>query len=204
MFALAGRRLPAAALLARPVRRPPIILRQAFFSEASGEAKPEATLAELEARAAELRQQIEDLDEKRATSVQETDQARKRHPTDLENESKFGITKFAREAIKIVDNLERASSSVKKEDLDEDPELKTMHKGVTELSEAASKMLGEFGITKMESLDQQFDPEHHEAMFVMEMPGKEPNTIFHVMEPGYMIHSRTLRAARVGVVKGAA
>lgn len=59
----------------------------------------------------------------------------------------------------------------------------------------------DFGVVKMKALDQSFNPEHHEAMFAMEMPGKESNTVFHVMEPGYLIHERTLRAAKVGVTK---
>ncbi|CAE7616372.1 mge1, partial [Symbiodinium sp. CCMP2456] len=72
---------------------------------------------------------------------------------------------------------------------------------VKKIRHTVEEALAKFGITKMKALDADFDPAHHEAMFAMEMPGKEPNKIFHVMEPGYMIHDRTLRAAKVGVTK---
>ena len=49
---------------------------------------------------------------------------------------------------------------------------------------------------------ERFDPNHHEAMF--EVPGTEhpAGTVVHVLEAGYRIGDRLLRAARVGVAKG--
>merc|ERR1712224_1121624 len=97
----------------------------------------------------------------------------------------YGITKFAREVVKVTDNLERASESVKPEDLEQDPELRKMRAGVEGVRKDMTAMFAKVGIERMSLLDEPFDPNRHEAMFAMHIPGKEPNVIFHVMEPGY-------------------
>lgn len=167
------------------------------------EATPEVSVEELQKKVAELREQIEELEDKRKAMKADTMHAQKRHVGDLNNDTKYGITKFAKQMLQVADNLGRAADSVKKEDMDEDKELKKMHAAVTHMKGEISAALEKFGIVEMEPMDQPFNPEHHEAMFQMAMPGKDPNTIFHIMESGYMIHDRTLRAAKVGVVASA-
>lgn len=147
------------------------------------------------------KEQLQELAEKMKASKADLLQARKRHTQDLENEAKYGYTKFALSLLHVADNLERAIDSVKTDQLDESEELKHEVAGVQKIRHAVEEAFAEFGVHKMKALDQPFNPEHHEAMFAMEMPGKEPNIIFHVMEPGYIIHDRTLRAAKVGVTK---
>lgn len=158
-------------------------------------------IAELRAKIVEVEGMLEELREKQQDAALHLQQAVKRHQTDLDNENKYGFTKFALELLHVPDNLERALDSVKTEELDENQELRELHAGVGRMRKAVKDALKEFGVVKMKALDQHFNPEHHEAMFAMDMPGKEPNTIFHVMEPGYMIHDRTLRAAKVGIVR---
>merc|ERR1712039_403505 len=161
-----------------------------------------AELDALREKIAEAHAQIEELIEKRVQCKKDAQQAAKRHTADLENESKYGVTKFARAFLQIPDNLERAAGSVKEEDLASDPELRKMRDGVVNMQKVVEDALKKFGVKEMKAEGAVFDPQQHEAMFAMEMPGKEPNTIFHVMEPGYLIHDRCLRAAKVGVVRG--
>mmetsp|Transcript_64844 Transcript_64844/g.163361 ORF Transcript_64844/g.163361 Transcript_64844/m.163361 type:complete len:214 (-) Transcript_64844:70-711(-) len=177
----------------------PCSSRNAFCSIAGND---DAKLDELREKIAEAHAQIEELIEKRVQCKKDSKQAAKRHTADLENESKYGVTKFARAMLQIPDNLERAAGSVKEEDLANDPELRKLKDGVVKMQKIVEDALKQFGVTEMKCEGAVFDPQHHEAMFAMEMPGKEPNTIFHVMEPGYMIHDRNLRAAKVGVVRG--
>merc|ERR1712039_100678 len=139
---------------------------------------------------------------KRVQIKKDAQQAVKRHQTDLENESKYGVTKFAKAFLQIPDNLERAAGSAKEEDLANDQELRKMKEGVVKMQKVVEDALKQFGVTEMKAEGAVFNPQQHEAMFAMEMPGKDPNTIFHVMEPGYLIHDRCLRAAKVGVVRG--
>lgn len=176
--------------------------RTAAFCTEAGTSAPSA--ADLEERIRELREQLQELEEKTKSVKQDAQQQVRRHQTDLDNETKFGITKFAMAMLQVPDNLERAAGSVRSEDLSQDGELRRMRDRVLQMQKAVEQALKAFGIAKMECQDQAFDPQRHEAMFAMEVPGKEPNSIFHVLEPGYQIHERTLRAAKVGVVRGAA
>merc|ERR1711933_1856 len=146
--------------------------------------------------------QIDELIAKRVQIKKDAQQAAKRHQTSLENESKYGVTKFAKAMLQIPDNLERAAGSIKEEDLANDPELRKMRDGVAKMQKVVDDALKKFGVSEMKAEGAVFNPQQHEAMFAMEMPGKDHNTIFHVMEPGYLIHDRTLRAAKVGVVRG--
>jgi molecular chaperone GrpE len=56
------------------------------------------------------------------------------------------------------------------------------------------------GLTRVEPMGEKFDPNFHEALFKAPDPTKEPDTIMHVANPGYVLHERCLRAAGVGVV----
>lgn len=159
------------------------------------------SLEELRAKMEEAQEQLQELKDKLAASKADLQQATKRHQGDLENETKYGYTKFALSLLHIPDNLERAIDSVKTDELDESEELRRDIESVKNVRHAVEEALGKFGVVKMKALDNTFDPQQHEAMFAMPMPGKEPNTIFHVMEAGYLIYDRTLRAAKVGIAK---
>jgi len=174
--------------------------RRATAAAGADDAEIEALRAQLE----EVNAQIKEVIERHREVKQEAKQAEKRHVTDLDNETKYGITKFAKAFLQIPDNLARAAGSVKQEELEGDKDLKHMTDGVAKLQKVVDKALRDFGVVEMKPEGQVFDPQKHEAMFAMEMPGKDPNTIFHVMDPGYDIHDRCLRAAKVGVVKGPA
>jgi molecular chaperone GrpE len=173
-----------------------------WFSETASDSNAQAPdVEELKAKIEEATQMLQELKDKLAASKADLHQATKRHQTDLDNESKYGFTKFALSLLHIPDNLERAIDSVKTDELDESKDLRKEVEGVKKIRHHLELELEKFGIHKMKALDAQFDPAKHEAMFAMEMPGKEANTIFHVMEPGYMIHERTLRAAKVGIAR---
>ena len=58
-----------------------------------------------------------------------------------------------------------------------------------------------FKIEKVESLDSNFDPNIHQAMFEVESEDKEPGTVVEVVQEGYKIGDRLLRPALVGVSK---
>eukprot|EP00933_Yihiella_yeosuensis_P016832 TRINITY_DN14237_c0_g1_i1.p1 TRINITY_DN14237_c0_g1~~TRINITY_DN14237_c0_g1_i1.p1 ORF type:complete len:217 (+),score=47.67 TRINITY_DN14237_c0_g1_i1:79-729(+) len=199
----ASTRQPLAAQTApliqvQPLRLPASVPSRQFSSEAEAEAP---SIDELRAKIHEANEQLAEFKEKLKASKADLQQATKRHQTDLENETKYGFTKLAFNLLHIPDNLERAIDSVKTDELDESKELRSEVEGVKQIRHSVELAFEKFGIHKMKALDDTFNPEKHEAMFAMEMPGKEASLIFHVMEPGYMIHDRTLRAAKVGITK---
>mmetsp|Transcript_37766 Transcript_37766/g.100485 ORF Transcript_37766/g.100485 Transcript_37766/m.100485 type:complete len:224 (-) Transcript_37766:331-1002(-) len=170
-----------------------------FCSGAAGSEEEE--LAEIRRKISEARELHGELDQKLALIKDDAWNAQKRHSIELENETKYGITKFALEILKVADNLERAVESVKPEEAETDAQLRKMLAGVKHLGKTVAKALEEFGIEKMDPMDKPFDPSMHEAMFAVNMPGKEADLVFHVMEPGYTIHDRCLKAAKVGVTR---
>ena len=62
-------------------------------------------------------------------------------------------------------------------------------------------MFKRHNLIKIEPVDEVFDPVYHEAMFQVPDPEKTPGTIFTVIQSGYILQSRSIRPAKVGVVK---
>jgi len=119
--------------------------------------------------------------------------AKTRHAEDLAKAAKYAHTSFAKEMVSVVDNLQRAADGAK--------DAPAMKAKVTECEEALLKTLAKFGVEKQVVKEgDPFNPEEHEAMFQVAMPGKEAGSVLHVVRPGYRIHDRTLRATQVGVV----
>lgn len=217
LWSLAGQRVSRTLVLRYGAAQTPCTLARSLSptfasrhwlrtsGESSGfctDAAAGSNLVELEAQVAELKKQMQDLEDKRLSIKSDATQLARRHPTDLENERKYGITKFAQAMLQTYDNLARASTSVNQEELGKDKELTQLHSKVVQMQQLVEKTFDQFNVKQMDCQDQSFDPMRHEAMFAMPMPGKDPNTIFHVLEQGYTIHDRTLRAAKVGVVRG--
>lgn len=63
------------------------------------------------------------------------------------------------------------------------------------------KVLKKFGVVQFNPEGEKFNPNHHEAVFVVPDEKKENNTVGVVMQSGWKIGDRCLRAAKVGIVK---
>eukprot|EP00930_Biecheleria_cincta_P031461 TRINITY_DN2183_c0_g1_i1.p1 TRINITY_DN2183_c0_g1~~TRINITY_DN2183_c0_g1_i1.p1 ORF type:complete len:233 (-),score=55.61 TRINITY_DN2183_c0_g1_i1:140-838(-) len=199
---LSGGHCSAGLALRHALQPQGVAQRHCRFCSTNAQEQPQSpSLEELRAKVEEAQGQLQQLSDKLAGSKADLQQATKRHQGDLENENKYGYTKFALSLLHVPDNLERAIDSVKTDELDESEELRGEIEGVKKIRHVVEEALAKFGVVKMKALDDTFNPQQHEAMFAMPMPGKEPNTIFHVMEPGYLIYDRTLRAAKVGIAK---
>ena len=102
----------------------------------------------------------------------------------------------------VLDNLERALKSI---DLDElkksDQNISQFIEGIELTEKQIITVFEKFKIEKINSLEQNFDPNLHQAMFEVENPDKQPGIITEVVQEGYLIGDRLLRPAMVGVVK---
>eukprot|EP00297_Palpitomonas_bilix_P011397 CAMPEP_0113873002 /NCGR_PEP_ID=MMETSP0780_2-20120614/3529_1 /TAXON_ID=652834 /ORGANISM="Palpitomonas bilix" /LENGTH=264 /DNA_ID=CAMNT_0000858601 /DNA_START=189 /DNA_END=983 /DNA_ORIENTATION=- /assembly_acc=CAM_ASM_000599 len=169
-----------------------------------GEVECDAEKAELELKVEELSKEVEDLKDRYLRSVAEADNTRRRASIDVDNARKYALTSFAKELLDVSDNLNRALESVKIPDgADIDPQLRSLHEGVTLTQRVMHNIMGKHGVVKMESVGVKFDPNLHNAM--MQVPqGQVPNVdggcVAYVLKEGYMINDRVLRAADVGVV----
>ncbi|MBC7793706.1 MAG: nucleotide exchange factor GrpE [Clostridia bacterium] len=116
---------------------------------------------------------------------------RKRSAREVDDARKFGVERFAREVLPVVDNLERALQHAKGGDPVVD--------GVKMVAKQFVDTLGQFGVKSFEAVGKPFDPERHEALSQIPSPGVAPGSVIAEMQRGYMIHERLLRAAQVAI-----
>ncbi|CCX32097.1 GrpE-domain-containing protein [Pyronema domesticum] len=115
----------------------------------------------------------------------------------------FAIQKFAKDLVESVDNFERALNAVPEIEKSANKELVDFYAGVKMTEEIFLSTLKKHGLEKINPMGEPFDPNKHEATFQVPMPDKEPNTVFHVQQTGFLLNGRTIRAAKVGVTSAA-
>uniref|UniRef100_A0A0G4FN93 GrpE protein homolog n=1 Tax=Chromera velia CCMP2878 TaxID=1169474 RepID=A0A0G4FN93_9ALVE len=159
-------------------------------------------LKECEKKYQDASAKVKEMQDKLLRTLAEMENLRTRHRTDLDNSNKYAVAKFASSMVEVADTLELASKSIEAERLEEDTPLKTIAEGVKMTETILLKAFENHGIVKDQPEGNLFDPSFHEAMFQMEDKSKVRGTIFQVMQPGYRIHERVLRAAKVGTTTG--
>lgn len=155
------------------------------------------------ARIAELEEEIATLKDQFLRAMAEAENVRKRSERQLAEAHKYGVANFARAVLTIADDLSRALAAVPEDQRQGDGLLQTLLGGVEAVERELSKVLESHNIERIDPAGEPFDPNFHEAMF--EVPDSDlPNgTVAQVVQPGYRLHDRLLRPARVGVSKGA-
>jgi len=150
----------------------------------------------------ELEEKLKEAENQVLLSLADNDNLRKRFDREKEDLSNYVISSFAKEILSVLDNLERALKSI---DLDElkksDQNISQFVEGIELTEKQIITVFEKFKIEKINSLDQNFDPNLHQAMFEVENPDKQPGVITEVVQEGYRIGDRLLRPAMVGVVK---
>jgi molecular chaperone GrpE len=116
----------------------------------------------------------------------------KRAQRDLATERRFAQAPLAGDLLPALDNLERAIAAA-----DKGGEKGSLTQGVEMVHTQLLDTLRRHGVTRIDALGKPFDPNLHQA--VMQQPAADhpPQTVLQVLEPGYMIHERVLRPARV-------
>ncbi len=147
-----------------------------------------------------LNEEIQDLKDQRLRAAAELENFRKRAEKDQSDALKYGVTNFAKEIISIKDNIERAQSSIS-DDVRSNDDVKSVVEGLDLIAQSAVSTFEKIGIKKIESLNEKFDHNLHQAMMEIENDQVEPGTIVQELIPGYTLHDRLLRPAMVGVAK---
>ena len=153
-------------------------------------------------RLAEAEAQLAKLKDDYLRALAETENVRRRAQRDRQDASQYAITGFARDLLSVADNLRRALAAVDDGARADNPALDALIGGVEMTERELLSIFERYGVRKIEAVGQPFDPHVHEAMFELPNPEVANGTIVHVLEDGYRIHERTLRAARVGIAKG--
>lgn len=143
-----------------------------------------------------------ELQDKYMRALAETENVRQRMSKQVEEAKRFGIQGFSRDLLEVADLLEKANQSVVETELkdNKNPPLISLLQGLKMTESELQKVFTKHGLEKIEALGKEFDPAFHEALFEM-TGGGEPGTVGMVSRLGYSLAGRTIRPARVGVVK---
>lgn len=149
---------------------------------------------------AEMQAEIERLKDERIRALAEAENARKRAEKQVIDERQYGAAKFARDLLSVADNLRRAIDAAAAQR--GEPGVEALLTGVELTERELLSALEKNGVKKIEAKGAKFDPNFHQAMAEVPGTGQPHGTVVDVIQPGYMIADRLLRAAMVVVAKG--
>ena len=147
-------------------------------------------------------EKITELEDKVVRTFAEMENQRRRFEKEKEEAFEYGGYSFAKEALNLIDNLERS-----KQILETDDKLKgteALNKSLEHLDIIKKDTISIFeknSIKPIESLNKKLDPNFHQAMMEIEDDTKEPGTIIQEIQKGFTIKDRLLRPSLVGVSK---
>ena len=146
--------------------------------------------------------EIANLKDKLLRAMAETENIRRRSEREKADSRKYAVTDFARDMLAVADNLQRALAAVSDDARDGSPELAQLLEGLELTRKELQGHFGKHGIKEIDPMGEKLDPNLHQAVVQLDDPEAAQGTIIQVMQPGYVIHDRLLRAAMVGVAKG--
>ncbi len=173
---------------------------EGFVKEASGQAVVETQEINIEFLQQELEQaqQQASANLDKALRVQaEMENLKKRIQKDLDDERKYGLAKFAKELLNVIDSLELGLRAV----AGDSPEVAKLREGSELTVKQFEAVFAKFNIEAIDPTGQLFNPELHQAMTTQPSSSVEPNTVLAVFQKGYIINGRLLRPALVVVSK---
>ena len=157
------------------------------------ESDDEECLETLRETVATLEQGLAEASDQVLRARAEEENTRRRAARDAENARKFALTKFAGELLPVIDNFERA--------LEAAADDSAVYEGLDLSMKLLSGVLEKAGIEVVDPIGEPFDPAYHEAMATVDNPDAEPGSVTEVVQKGYVLNGRLLRAAMVLVAK---
>ena len=147
-------------------------------------------------------EKILDLEDKLARTFAEMENQRRRFEKEKEEAFEYGGFIFAKEALSLIDNLERSKQILKiDESLKNSDALKKILDHLDIINKDLISIFSKNNIKPIESLNKKLDPNFHQAMMEIEDDQKEPGTIVQEIQKGFTIKDRLLRPSLVGVSK---
>ncbi|MDB0038729.1 nucleotide exchange factor GrpE [Candidatus Pelagibacter sp.] len=166
------------------------------------EATPEETEATPEETEATPEEKIKELEDKLARTFAEMENQRRRFEKEKDDAFDYGGFTFAKEALNLIDNLERSKLILESDDaLKETEALKKTLEHLEIINKDLISIFTKNNIKPIDCLNKKLDPNLHQAMMEIEDDEKEPGTIIQEVQKGFMIKERLLRPSLVGVSK---
>lgn len=138
-----------------------------------------------------LIKELDQLKNDYAKAYADTENTRKRLNKEFEQQNKYKIQSFAKEILPILDNCERALA-IETEDENYRKAFEMVYKQIQTAIEKE-------GVTEIEAEGEPFDPNWHQAMLSEHVEGVEPGMVLEVLQKGYKLKDRLLRAAMIKV-----
>lgn len=170
----------------------------ADIGEASAAAPPVDLSA---ARIKQLEAEVADAKDKMMRALADAENTRRRSVKDKEDIAKYAVSSFAKDLLDFSDNFHRALAAIPAE-MHEDPRIASIIDGLEAMDANLLKSFEKHGIKKIEPIGEPFNPNFHEVMFEAPTPGQPAGLVIQVIEAGYVLNDRLLRAAKVGISKG--
>ena len=147
-------------------------------------------------------EKITELEDKVARTFAEMENQRRRFEKEKEEAFEYGGYSFAKEALNLIDNLERSKQVLESDEKLKDTEaLKKSLEHLDIIKKDTISIFEKNNIKAIESLNKKLDPNFHQAMIEIEDNTKEPGTIIQEIQKGFTIKDRLLRPSLVGVSK---
>ena len=147
-------------------------------------------------------EKIVELEDKVARTFAEMENQRRRFEKEKEDAFEYGGYSFAKEALNLIDNLDRSKHVLESDDkLKETDALKKTIEHLDIIKKDLISIFEKNNIRPIESINKKLDPNFHQAMMEIEDDTKEPGTIIQEIQKGFTIKDRLLRPSLVGVSK---
>ena len=141
--------------------------------------------------------QLDELREAVLRAKAEAQNIQRRAERDVENAHKYAVERFVKELLPVLDSMDRA--------LELAETLENFDASALEGTQMTHKLLldavAKFGVVRLDPVGAPFDPMMHQAMTLVPSPDHAPNTVLSVLQKGYQLHDRVIRAAMVVVTK---
>ena len=147
-------------------------------------------------------EKIKELEDKLARTFAEMENQRRRFEKEKEDAFEYGGSLFAKEALNLIDNLDRSKQILKNDEILKNTEaLKKTLEHLEIINKDLISIFSKNNIKPIECLNKKLDPNLHQAMMEIEDDQKEPGTIVQEIQKGFTIKDRLLRPSLVAVSK---
>ena len=147
-------------------------------------------------------EKILELEDKLTRTFAEMENQRRRFEKEKDEAFEYGGFAFAKEALNLIDNLERSKQILLNDESLKDSEaLKKTLEHFDIINKDLMSVFSKNNIRPIESINKKLDPNFHQAMMEIEDETKEPGTIIQEIQKGFTIKERLLRPSLVGVSK---
>tara|TARA_Y200000002_G_scaffold299929_1_gene254890 strand:- start:89 stop:733 length:645 start_codon:yes stop_codon:yes gene_type:complete len=145
---------------------------------------------------------VKELEDKLARTFAEMENQRRRFEKEKDDAFDYGGFSFAKEALNLIDNLERSKLILENDEkLKETEALKKALEHLDIINKDLISIFTKNNIKPIDCLNKKLNPNFHQAMMEIEDDQKEPGTIVKEVQKGFMIKDRLLRPSLVGVSK---